>query len=629
MATAPRRREISLNGVHYPISGDVGKSLASVWPEKQVIGDYTKDSELLSSSWIIGDQRGGLGVKDMSEAIDSRRCWWSTLNTDFKGHLILAPQAIDCDNPTTGDVNPTLIIEYNNTMYVFFGTAMYTWTEATSSWSSLVDTLTASPTDAIVYDGTLYIAEDTGYETWDGTTLTSYTEDARYFWEWDSKMFYIENDGDIFWSINGSTWTASATSTLPSGSFFKPFLYRNVVGDVIAYIPTKEGLYSLGFDENKYVKTELATPHHQHGGRGAETWRDACYFSVGLGVYQMIMSNPAVITPVGLDQDYGLPQAYRGNIVKIIPGHNALYAIVSSSIEDTQTQALFTGGIANFEPSVIIGTLGYSTVFKWSGFPNPDTGVQNGWSVVKASSSYDVAAECGAVATSTDLYRLWFGMDRKIYYINLDTDLHNPLEIESYNFESSGEHQTPWFDADVATIDKLAIKVTAYVTDTSATEYVQVYYQTDYAADSAGWTELTNTSFADGQIDADGEATFTLGSEAGVAFKSIRFKMEFARSGSDTTVSPDVRWLRLSYIKMQDTKYAYTFEVNCTRPYRGVSAATLQSNLATAVSTQTLMTFEYKDDAAINERVRVLELSGVEKAGHKTKGKYQVTVVAP
>ena len=36
--------EIALNGVHYRIEGPVETELASVYPEKTVIGDYTLQS---------------------------------------------------------------------------------------------------------------------------------------------------------------------------------------------------------------------------------------------------------------------------------------------------------------------------------------------------------------------------------------------------------------------------------------------------------------------------------------------------------------------------------------------------------------------------------------------------------
>ncbi|XUX01203.1 MAG: hypothetical protein TUN42_04235 [Dehalogenimonas sp.] len=74
-------------------------TLTSVFPGKVVIGDYTKDSENEASSWIIDDQRGGIGVEEMDEGTDSQRCWWSTADLRYKGHLVLPPLASSISFP--------------------------------------------------------------------------------------------------------------------------------------------------------------------------------------------------------------------------------------------------------------------------------------------------------------------------------------------------------------------------------------------------------------------------------------------------------------------------------------------------------------------------------------------------
>ena len=39
--------EISLNGVYYPITRPIRSTLASIYPAKEVIGDTSKDDQLL------------------------------------------------------------------------------------------------------------------------------------------------------------------------------------------------------------------------------------------------------------------------------------------------------------------------------------------------------------------------------------------------------------------------------------------------------------------------------------------------------------------------------------------------------------------------------------------------------
>jgi len=87
--------EISLGNTRFPIRGRVQPSLISTFPGKVVIGDYTYDDEQIASNWIISDQRGGILVEEMDESIHFDRCWWSTCNLGFKGHIVLPPLATE------------------------------------------------------------------------------------------------------------------------------------------------------------------------------------------------------------------------------------------------------------------------------------------------------------------------------------------------------------------------------------------------------------------------------------------------------------------------------------------------------------------------------------------------------
>ena len=91
--------EILLNGVYYPISGQVRPVLASVFPGKVVIGDYSKENEQIRSSLAISEYGGGIGVEEMDEKIHADRNWWSTCHQETKGHLLLPPLATSITMP--------------------------------------------------------------------------------------------------------------------------------------------------------------------------------------------------------------------------------------------------------------------------------------------------------------------------------------------------------------------------------------------------------------------------------------------------------------------------------------------------------------------------------------------------
>jgi len=616
MANVFRKKEISLFDTFYPIVGPVQPMVASQFAEKQVIGDYTKDSEVIASSWIISDQRGGIGIKDMDEIKDAARCWWSTCQIATKGHIVLPVLVTDADNDTTSDA--AAITEYSNELYVAFGASVRKWAESTTSWGSELNALAAVPTDALVHKDKLYYAVATDFERFDGTTwtdgatLVGSAQAARYLVEWDSKLFKIDNTGQLAYSIDeGVTWTNNALSTLPSGYFTSLFLYDNAAGEVVIHLGTKQGLYVLDFDNAEWIETRLRMPFHEYACRGATAWRDACYLPVGMSVYRY---DAATVIPMGPDRDYGLPGTYRGNIVKLLPGHNALYALLDATT--TEEQDLYPAGY--YGDAQFYDRVGFSAVLRWDTY---------GWSVVYISGSTATALTAGTICTADDVYRLWFGVDKSVFYVPLEVTIQNPLEVAGFEFGASGEHITPWFDADNAVIDKLAARLRAYVDRTSSTEYAKVYYGLDY--DDDVWTLLDSTTFADGQIDSDGEAEFTFASDAGVNFKAIRFKVELVR-GSNTRLSPDVHWLRLTYIKLLDVRWGFNVTVDCSRNYRFKSATTLLAALKTALETRTLGQFTFKDgNGSETHRVRIADMQGVEVGGKKSEGRYQLTLIAP
>ncbi len=318
MSDSIRAQEISLFGTFYPIIGQVSLSIASQWPEKvQTVGDFTKDSERIASSWVISDQRGGLGIKDMDEQKDQFRFWWSTCNPDYKSHLILGVLPTACGAPGLGAVN--ILIDYNNSLYAVQGADVYRWTEATRTWSASLRTLGAPPTDAIVHRNRLYFACGADFERFDGTNwttgfaLSTAQRASRYFVEWDDRLMVLSNAGQLIWSTNeGVTWTNNALLLLEPGSATSLFLYRNAAGTVVAHLGTKVGLYVLDFANSRWIPTELQLPKYNYGCLGATAWRDAAYIPFGMGMYHYVSSNPAVVTPVGLDRDYGVPSEYEG-----------------------------------------------------------------------------------------------------------------------------------------------------------------------------------------------------------------------------------------------------------------------------------------------------------------------------
>jgi hypothetical protein len=626
MTAVFKKNEVYLFNSYYPILADVQNSLRAPFPSKVVMGDYTKDSETDKSSITFRDHDGGIGIKDMVESKHSNRSFWSTCELGFPGHLIPGPLATDCGNPTEALTNPALMFEFNNLEYVCFGVDVRTWTESTSLFSASLRTLGAIPTDWVIHKSKLYLACVTDFErltaptTWTtGNTLTGGAKDTLFLLNWDEKLLRLDSTGLLSVSVDeGVTWVDNAQSNLASGSFTSLILGRNSADYIVPFMGTTTGWYELDYDSAEWLDSGLTFPENAYACKGAATWRDlSTYIPVGMGIYQFATAaNPTTITPMGPDRDYGLPKEYRGNIIKILPELNGLYILASSDSAGSVPQNVFASW--NYWDTVIYDEEYYGILMKWSG---------KGWSVIKASSNaVSGAGVTGNIGTPNGNYRLWFAMEKKVWYIPLQSVLQNPLEIPDYQAQASGEHIWGWFDADNAVVDKNGIDVTAYVERASATEYVEIYYGTDY--DDNTWTLLTNTAFTDGKIDADGETNFSFASGAGVNFKAIRFKAVLKR-GSTATAYPDLRWLRLEYIKIPDVNYLYSFVIDASHDYRHKRSSTLVSNLKTAAETKTLGDFVFRDfdGSSDTHKVKILSMKGPEEGGKLKKGQYSIQLL--
>ena len=83
------KNEVEINGQRYKTTGPVQPQLLRDLAEKQVVGDYSKDSNPRLSSWNTSDFRGGMLMEDMDEGRDDDRFYWSDCITEYRGHLTL------------------------------------------------------------------------------------------------------------------------------------------------------------------------------------------------------------------------------------------------------------------------------------------------------------------------------------------------------------------------------------------------------------------------------------------------------------------------------------------------------------------------------------------------------------
>ena len=631
--------EISLNGVYYPIARPVQSVLASIYPAKVVIGDTTKDSQARTSVIAWSDWRGGIGVNRMETGGDVNRAWWSTCQLRYKNHLILPGLDNDAkaNKTSTSLTDPSIgaIGELASEIYVAWNGStsedakIYKYNNASDVWGSALATPSDQVTDTVTWRTLAgetflifahYDSSGSGYTRFDGSTWREDTTDSQYVAAWDDRLWGISYTGQLWYSIVAGTEVNDAKLPLPPGSVTGLFVARDAGGEPILYASTKKGLFAHDSANSKFIQTELTIPNHPHAGKGTIRWRDSIYMPAGLGVYKYInQAGGAVLAVTGPDRDDGVPTNQRGTIKFMTGSHNELFAGLDASTAPniTSGDSIPYQWQSHHGSMVIDDDTGYSTILGYD-----DMGWETKWTASSAGRSLQALT----VSDAYDEYRMWWGFNGEIKFMKIPSDIINPSFVSDFEFAASGTHETPWFNAGQAEVDKLALKLRVEVQDASSTETVAVEYATDYAE---SYTSL-------GTITSDGITSYTFGSSAGTAFRAIKFKLSLARTTNTGTVNytkktPDVVSTTLEWRKKLPSKWGHQVQVDINKEYKGKSPKDLRAALLSAIESTTLVEFTFRDDSGgtRNYYVDVASATGMEYTGTDERGISTINLVEP
>jgi hypothetical protein len=288
--------------------------------------------------------------------------------------------------------------------------------------------------------------------------------------------------------------------------------------------------------------------------------------------------------------------------------------------------------ISHHGARVIEPTTGYSSILGYNDM---------GWEVKWQSGSSGIGFDSIHVSDAYDEYRVWWGHNGIVYFMALPKDIINPSEVGDFSYATSGVHETPWFNAGQSEVEKLALKLRVEAQDLSANETVKVEYALNYNDSlwyDIGDVPINSTAMASnaGGDGSSGTYTQIFGSKAGTAFRAIKFKITLNREDADTTGleklnTPDVVSLTLEYRKKIEAKWGHTVDVDLTNEYKGNVPKDLRSSLISAIESETLVEFTFRDDGGgtRNYYVDVIAAQGMEFTGHDERGSTTIQVVEP
>lgn len=628
--------QVIIFGQAYPLTGRVTRKSLTPFPPKNTIGDYQRQDRVIEAEYILSDFTGGLGIQHARPSRDTDRYADGTAEARYR-YLTLGP-LVEKAGTLAGPID--FFVEYAEVLFAVKGNTpsaglctVYKWSQSTSAWAVVIDTIAGAIRGMIVHDGRLYVLTDSTLYQYDGPTLTwtSQAQPGYALCSFDDKLWRLDNTNAMQWALPGNgiaalAWNAAGRLLIPAGHCKQLLTYYDATGAEAIHAVSRIGVWGYDFDTTRFTLTPMQHPAVPGAGQGACVWQGALYVPVGSSLYKYTGS---LVQSMGPDKDDGLPIAMQGNIIQAVPSHTFLYGIINSTTAPA-TDTVPLSAMLDFHGSGLSSPFlpyAFQTAAASAGAALVTPG--QAWhqtpyyqlETVTTPTAYGVmgaALVCGADSK----YRLWLSDATGVYFTDLGTGLHNPLNSPTRKYAKYGYISTPWDDLGWAEVDKVALSLDVEVSGASATEVVEVYI----AFDEGNNFELI------GSVVEDGRTTFRLGGDKGKRFRSLKVQVVLRR-GSDVTRTPVMRNLTVGYMRSPRQLDGWEFTLDLTDPRCmdeiGVPAGDLIEGLFRLRRDRYAGTFTYRD-AGMEPRTRRVwlhEVIGGEEAGSLVGGSYGVMLL--
>lgn len=636
--------EIILYDTNFPIVGQVRRTAVTPFAPKFTLGDYTRDDKIVTSSWIISTWAGGLGVQNGQLPRDGDRFWYSTLETKYRYLMLgaLIKSAGNLGGPADFGM------EYNDRLYVCVGSSVYRWTESTKAFT-LFKTISGKVNAGTVFNGELYLITDSGLhrynalsDAWkDYASPDTYIPNGDALIEWDGKLFRLAADPanssvtKMYWTIDpdpdndaastSADWTEAGTLHLPRKYCQQLIIYFDLTGEPVIHAVTKLGVYGYEFTSYKFYQTPLTYPTIGTAGKGATVFRGELIVPAGRNVYKYNGSTIQVVSP---SKDDGLPANLRGDVQQVVTGHSFFYSVISTVIAgsasgpsmqfytDTTPDA---GETVVFQESPMVGSFPMAGISQngailaspggsWHGFFDEQVGSAMGYTLV---------------ASVEGTYRIWISTGTGMYYADLDTGLHNPLQNPNTEFKTTGYLETMWVDMGWVELGKLALSLDVDADGIDAPN--GTYIQVDVAWDqNEQYLPLAT-------VVKNGLTQYSIGGDEGHPFRSVKLRVSMFRNASTTSATPVIRSMIFGFMRRPPMLWGWEVNLNLTKnKHYGKTSNELIERMVEITNTITAGNFVYKDrrtGVLSEKRVLVSNIQGAEISGDDAQGRYTLSVI--
>ena len=585
-------------------------------PKVKIGGDYGKDDQPTISTYSVHDLTGGMGLWEYQNEADLNRFYYSEgMNTLYVRQTTLGPLLTEVSKPAAADAVAPVFGQLTDVLMVSYpggGSAKYYSFDGTS-FSALLDTdnLAARPT---VYNNRIFwprrfgAGSGYGYQTSTSSVVTNVaTPEIMSFTVWDGKLYGLDTSFVLYSSTSGdaASWTTLATisdvgeaavtgySTLMS--------FDDADGSTTVWALTPRGPWSYDAAANKWFRQKFQFHKKVSASFIASslgtTWRGKLYEVCGTReIYELDMNGGQLtVRDVSLDRPSGFPN--NPTIWSMASTNDLLFVGAFTSVSGTDRTGIFAyNGKGWHQIQTSTGT---------TGDPN--------FSIMPFDDGTNYRLYTGSAATDGSLAH--FNLDNLALAPNLGTQ----------TFAASGMVILPIFNGGYASQRKTAIQCRLKLLGASAGVTVQIAYRLNGSIGS--FTDLGSA------VSATTEQTIKFGtSSVGTAFKSIQFRLTFVTNSSSS--APKMEYFAMDYIVVAETLRGFIITLDCRKAWGQRTSRQLIDNLWTAIDTDTLGTFAWRDDSTVgssNTRsylVKVMRPEGLEMTGRDEAGVYKLMLIS-
>lgn len=578
--------EIILGGVALPLAAPMSYNNLATFQRKLVIGDPGMDANPLQSAWVMSDFSGGSGVMEMNESTDVARNLISSLYDRYPKIISKPPKATivhDGSALTSPWFQFLGDLKLSGTWYAIYsgdaGLALTTPEVYSTTYDGTPTnegTLTTFPVNqGVVFRGTgstdkLFIPMGaSGYATVEaaaGFPFANVAADATHptlvhAITFGYKLVGIDTYGQLWQCTDGSTWAKyvgrSRLPTTETPRKLIPYFDRN--GQPAIYILSDVALRQFDEDGPLIFDIDVSFPPHPFGGRAGCKWNGDIYFSVGMGVYRYTGGS---LSSVGLDRDAGLPLPWSGYIADLVPGHNALYALVMNPGDNIAWDLPGTPSIHEYNGQ------GWHMIWSYDQ-DTPASDVNSFGDILQV-----IAGSMGVSRYGNQYSLLWGtagGASEGLMRMDLSMESANPRNIRNITSEpfASGTFflLTGVFDAGMRGMTKVASGIDVDIEAIHEDATLAVYYRTDNfdaIPDATTWTLLVTINGDTGSHHLPFGTENAAGVYPGVTWESIQFLYVLTDASNDPFI---MRSGVFNFVKTLAPSDSWTAQIDLSHPH--------------------------------------------------------------